>query len=214
MAKTAKAGAPARSFAHLLGMGGHKAAKGKAEETEEKPKDDKEAVQESDTDDDGETDCPECDGTGKDDDGDECEACEGTGEVGDGAGPKEKPEGKPKGKKAKADMDDDDDEAKKATKAERSRWTKVLGHTNAGEGRVAAAVNLLATTEASAASIIGTLGHLPSASASRPGDGLYSRMNAERVPNPGAGPAGKASTDDFGAQVAAAVGKVRPVATK
>ena len=111
-------------------------------------------------------DCPECEGSGEAEDGTTCELCGGDGKV--------HSEDQPQ------DVDDmDGTEEAKGAKAERARWTKVLGH-KAASGRVAAACAMLANGSMSANSILATLKVLP-ANASA-GGGLRERMAAERPP--------------------------------
>ena len=214
MAKTAKAGASTRSFATLLGLP-PRAAKGKGEgeppKTPDEPDKDKDkdkeaaapaAEQAPDTEDNGKAECAVCEGTGTDEDGDKCEACDGTGEVGQGEEPVKE--------SGAAKAETDDDAETKGRKAERTRWTRVLSHPAAGAGRVALACHMLSTTDMKAAGVIAALSDVPAATAATPRDNLYSRMNAERPPNPGVGSAERRpAADDFGSQVAAAVGKVR-----
>ena len=206
------AGAASRSFAHLLGR--PSAAKAKAEETDDtKKKDDADArgakaEQESDTDDDGKAQCPVCEGSGTDDDGDTCQACEGSGEVGDG----DEERREPGARGAKGDADDkDDDAAKKATHAERGRWKTAMLAAKPTDPRTIAACSMLADSDMPASAVAATLGHIP---AQASGKGLYDRMGGDsKPPNPGAS-GGKAKPDDFAAQMAAAVGKVRPKTSK
>ena len=210
MAKTPKAGAPTRSFATLLGMPAKAAKKveGEAPKTPDDPeKDDKEAKgakaeQVPDTDDDGKTQCAVCEGTGTEEDGDKCEACDGTGEVGAGEEPVKDPDA------AKAEADDDAET--KGRKAERTRWGRVLSHPAAGGANAPLACHMLSTTDMKAAGVIAALADAPKATASTPRDNLYSRMSADRPPNPGPAAARKPAADDFAGQMQAAVGLVRP----
>jgi hypothetical protein len=145
-------------------------------------------------DEDQEPDCPECDGSGEADDGTTCDLCGGDGKVHTDDQPQDVD-----------DMDGADDA--KGKKAERARWTKVLGHKSAA-GRVGAACAMLANGDMSAAAIISTLKVLPGQAQ---GGGLRERMAAERPRNPGPNATGKALTEEqfFAAEVAAAAKKAR-----
>ena len=114
---------------------------------------------------------------------------------------------------AAPEEDDSDPKVRKAAKsgrkAERARWTKVMG-SKAADGRVAAACQLLSTTTASAASVIGTLAALPAveAPAASGGRGRLDERMASR-PGPKVGQDAPAAGGDFAAQSAAAMAKVR-----
>jgi hypothetical protein len=147
-----------------------------------------------DPDEDQDPDCPECHGSGEDDDGTTCDVCGGDGKVHVDDQPQ--------------DVDDmDGAEEAKGAKAERARWTKVLGH-KACAGKVAAACAMLANGNMSANAIISTLKVLPGQASN---SGLRERMAAERPRNPGPDAAGKNLTEEqaFAAEVKAAAAKAR-----
>ena len=169
---SARAGAGASPFAHLLSglTGGRsKAAAAADDERPEDEDDDKKA---------------ESDDDGHDDEDDDKKS--------------------KKAKKAKADDEDDgDDDHEEGKKAERARWSSVLKSPAAGDGRLAAACEMLATTDMSSKAIIRTLSALPVAPAAV--GGLQARMGGVKQPQVGGDggkPAGEA--DSFAAEMAAA----------
>ena len=150
--------------------------KKRAEEDDRRKKEDAKRAEEdniepgepAETDGEGEeADCPECDGTGEVD-GETCPLCGGDGKV------------------HAPDTPDntDDDLGPEGKKAERARWTKVLGHKDA-TGRVGAACAMLANGDMSAAAIVATLKSLP-AQGAQGRSSLRDRMAGQRIANPGA----------------------------
>src|SRR5581483_142979 len=184
---SARAGAGASPFAHLLSglTGGRsKAAAAADDERPEDEDDDKKA---------------ESDDDGHDDEDDDKKSKKAKKAEDDDDDKKSK-----KAKKAKADDEDDgDDDHEEGKKAERARWSSVLKSPAAGDGRLAAACEMLATTDMSSKAIIRTLSALPVAPAAV--GGLQARMGGVKQPQVGGDggkPAGEA--DSFAAEMAAA----------
>ncbi|HZR87886.1 MAG TPA: hypothetical protein VFB02_13840 [Bradyrhizobium sp.] len=196
---SARAGAGASPFAHLLSglTGGRsKAAAAADDERPEDEDDDKKAESDDDGHDDEDDDKKSKKAKkAEDDDGDK--KAESDDDEDDDKKSK-------KAKKAKADDEDDgDDDHEEGKKAERARWSSVLKSPAAGDGRLAAACEMLATTDMSSKAIIRTLSALPVAPAAV--GGLQARMGGVKQPQVGGDggkPAGEA--DSFAAEMAAA----------
>ncbi|MBS0363681.1 MAG: hypothetical protein JSR98_20085 [Proteobacteria bacterium] len=215
------AGAAAASpFANLLGgLKGARAAAPKAEE-DKKPEDQAIAAEEDDETKDKDAKAPK---------GEEGEPKDPTKP--DTDGPVSEEEDENKDKDAKADEDDsdeyaaeedsdDEDMAKAAAagrKAERARWSRILGAEVVGPHNVALACHLAASTDMSGKQVIAALAVAPTGAAPAPAAARVSRTHERmaRVPQPAVGAeAPRASkpaseTDSFAAQMAAAVEKSR-----
>jgi hypothetical protein len=167
-------------FAHLLGL--DRASAARAEDDDDKKEDAARA-------DEGEGDEEERDepkegkkakkAKSSEDDDDKEDAARAD----DGGEDEDEPKDTKKAKKAKGSEDDDEtcddeqDDYAKGQKAERSRWSKVLGSAAAGSGRTAAACEILASTSMSAKAVIATLGALPATAKLA---GLGARMSGVR----------------------------------
>lgn len=164
MKKTLKTGVSAMPFAHLLGF----PAKPSAKAEDDDKKDDDSMSEDDDA----------------DDKKDDAKAGKSGKSAGDGDEDDDKEHAEDDDDDTKAADDEDDTKASAARKAERGRWTKVLGNAAAGEGRIATACQLLSTTNLSASQIIGTLQTVPAASAGR-GSDLYAAMSGVKDPKIG-----------------------------
>ena len=197
--------ASAMSFAHLAGLAPRAAkadeadpkdknAKGRraAAEDDDDDKDDRRA-EEPDTVDEGDTD----EGVDGDEKPDLDDVEDPDDSLDEDAAPEED-DVDPKVKKA----------AKSGRKAERSRWSKVMGHSSAA-GRVATACQMLSTTSMSSRQIVGVLKTTPAEGAtSAQAPSLRERMSAQ-APRRLAADARQPASDDFGARAKAAMAKVR-----
>lgn len=193
----ARGAASVLAFSHLLGFGRPAKSSAKAEDDDRKDDPDAEDGDEDETDEKKDSKKSKKAKAEDDDNKDDPDAEDGDDEETD-----EKKDSK-KAKKAKAEDDetcDDDDEdyasARRAGRqAERDRWAKVLSHPASGQGRVAAACQLLSTSNLGASAIIGALDALPASGAR--GSSLDQRMQGARPPNPG--PDGGAEPSDASA---------------
>jgi hypothetical protein len=184
------------SFAHLLGIPTNASAK--AEEDDDKKKDpDAKKAEESDDDKKKKDDADTKKAEGDDDE-------------------KKDPDAKASDEDEDPEKCEDNDDKKKArargVKAERSRWSTVLAHKNAGEGRVASAVHLLVTTDMPSDQIVGLLGTFPATTATKRGGALDALMAREPKLNPGTGGSeqpGEPTAKSVAANIAAAAKKAR-----
>jgi hypothetical protein len=172
--------ASALSFAHLAGIGGKAAAKGRAEDDDEKDK--------------AESDDKDTDAKGSRAEGDEKDTPEDDDKKGSKAGAdddydaeeddSEKDDKDKKSKKSKASDDDGDDDKDDKTKAgakqERARWASLMANP-AVTRNLAFAVELAATTDFSAERIVSLVAKVPAGAATN------NTARSARNPSVGAG---------------------------